>query len=82
MPPVRKKFIEILEKAMEEGEKMTREEMLFTYDGVVYPTALCSLEVFKALESFEARSDDVMLAGYCKSGEYNLFCIKRISMRH
>lgn len=68
MPPVRKKFIEILEKAMEEGEKMTREEMLFTYDGVVYPTALCSLEVFKALESFEARSDDVMLAGYCKSG--------------
>ncbi|XP_054830209.1 sulfotransferase 6B1-like [Eublepharis macularius] len=68
MAHVRKKFIEILEKAMEEGEKMTREEMLFTYDGVVYPTALCSPEVFKALESFEARSDDVMLAGYCKSG--------------
>nr|AOY34449.1 sulfotransferase [Eremias argus] len=68
MPYVRQKFIEILEKAMEDGEKMTREEMLFTYDGVVYPTALCSPEQFKALESFEARSDDVILAGYCKSG--------------
>ncbi|XP_072850123.1 sulfotransferase 6B1 [Pogona vitticeps] len=68
MTHVRKKFIEILEKAMEEGEKMTRGEMLFTYDGVVYPTALCSPEVFKALESFEARSDDVILAGFCKSG--------------
>ncbi|XP_061480395.1 sulfotransferase 6B1-like isoform X2 [Rhineura floridana] len=68
MAHVRPKFIEILHKAMEEGEKMTREEMLFTYDGVVYPTALCSPEVFKALESFEARRDDVILAGYCKSG--------------
>lgn len=65
---------------MEEGEKMTRDEMLFTYDGVVYPTALCSPEVFKALESFEARSDDIMLAGYCKSGECHLFGIKIISM--
>ncbi|XP_062980501.1 sulfotransferase 6B1-like isoform X1 [Elgaria multicarinata webbii] len=68
MTHVRKKFIEILEKAIEDGRKMTREEMLFTYDGVVYPTALCSPEVFKALESFEAWSDDVILAGYCKSG--------------
>ncbi|XP_044277006.1 sulfotransferase 6B1-like isoform X2 [Varanus komodoensis] len=68
MPYVRKKFIEILEKAMEEGEKMSQEEKLFTYDGVVYPVTLCSPEVFKALESFEARSDDIILAGYCKSG--------------
>ncbi|XP_048343071.1 sulfotransferase 6B1-like [Sphaerodactylus townsendi] len=68
MLPVRKKFIEVLEKAMAEGEKMTRDEMLFTYDGVVYSTALCNPEVFNALETFEARSDDVMLAGYCKSG--------------
>ncbi|KAH0622453.1 hypothetical protein JD844_024781, partial [Phrynosoma platyrhinos] len=68
MAYIRKKFIETLEKAMEKGAKMTREEMLFTYDGIVYPTTLCSSEVFKALESFEARSDDVILGGYCKSG--------------
>ncbi|XP_042320839.1 sulfotransferase 6B1-like [Sceloporus undulatus] len=68
MPYIRKKFIEIMEKAMEDGRKMTREEILFTYDGIVYPTTLCSSEVFKALESFEARSDDIILAGYCKSG--------------
>lgn len=70
MVPVRKKFIELLEKMMEEGEKTPREEMLFTYDGVVYPTVLCSPELFKALESFEGRSDDVILAGYCKSGKF------------
>ncbi|XP_042320793.1 sulfotransferase 6B1-like [Sceloporus undulatus] len=68
MPYIRKKFIEILEKAIEDGKKMTREEKLFTYDGVVYPTTLCSSQLFKALESFEARSDDVILAAYCKTG--------------
>lgn len=71
MPYIRQKFIDVLEEAMEDGKKMTPEEKLFTYDGTVYPTTLCSPEVFKALESFEARSDDVLLAGYCKSGEYH-----------
>ncbi|XP_066479048.1 sulfotransferase 6B1-like [Tiliqua scincoides] len=65
---VRQKFIDVLEKAMEDGKKMSPEEKLFTYDGVVYPTTLCSPKVFKAMESFEARSDDVLLSGYCKSG--------------
>uniref|UniRef100_A0A7N5KNY6 Sulfotransferase n=1 Tax=Ailuropoda melanoleuca TaxID=9646 RepID=A0A7N5KNY6_AILME len=68
MIPVRQKFIDILEKAMKEGEQMTPEEMLFTYEGVVYPTTLCNPEQFKAMETFQARSDDVLLAGYCKSG--------------
>uniref|UniRef100_A0A8D0G824 Sulfotransferase n=1 Tax=Sphenodon punctatus TaxID=8508 RepID=A0A8D0G824_SPHPU len=63
-----KKFIEVLDKAMAEGEKMTREEKLFTYKGIAYPTTVCSPEIFKALESFKARSDDVILAGYPKSG--------------
>ncbi|XP_066034806.1 sulfotransferase 6B1-like isoform X1 [Chamaea fasciata] len=37
-------------------------------EGTFYPTTLCSPESFKALETFEARSDDVILAGYPKSG--------------
>lgn len=48
---------------------MTPEEMLMTHEGVVYPTVFCNPEQFKAMEAFEARSDDVLLAGYCKSGE-------------
>lgn len=70
MAHVRKKFIEILEKVMKEGEQMTPEEMLITHEGIVYPTVFCNPEQFKALEAFQARSDDVVLAGYCKSGEF------------
>ncbi|XP_042302673.1 sulfotransferase 6B1-like [Sceloporus undulatus] len=65
-----KKFMELSEKAAKDAEKIPREQKLFTYDGVTYPTTLCSSEVFKALESFEARSDDIILAGYCKSGSF------------
>ncbi|KAM3856563.1 sulfotransferase 6B1-like [Vipera latastei] len=68
MTHVRIKFIEILEKVMKEGKQMTPEEMLMTHEGVVYPTVFCNPEQFKAMEAFEARSDDVLLAGYCKSG--------------
>ncbi|XP_032072253.1 sulfotransferase 6B1-like [Thamnophis elegans] len=68
MAHVRKKFIEILEKVMKEGEQMTPEEMLITHEGIAYPTVFCNPEQFKALEAFQARSDDVVLAGYCKSG--------------
>ncbi|XP_053153062.1 sulfotransferase 6B1-like [Hemicordylus capensis] len=64
----RKKFITLINKATTDGEKLAPEEMTFSYDGIIYPTTLCSPETFKALESFEAREDDVFLAGYCKSG--------------
>ncbi|XP_048343084.1 sulfotransferase 6B1-like [Sphaerodactylus townsendi] len=64
----RKKFIAFVEKIMAESEKITPEELMFTYKGILYPATVCSPEVFKALESFEARSDDVILAGYPKSG--------------
>ncbi|KAL8185952.1 UNVERIFIED_CONTAM: hypothetical protein K2H54_060212 [Gekko kuhli] len=53
---------------MAEGEKMAPEELMFTYKGILYPATVCSPEIFKALEQFEARSDDVILAGYPKSG--------------
>ncbi|KAJ6664609.1 hypothetical protein lerEdw1_006182 [Lerista edwardsae] len=52
---------------MAKGEKIPPEELMFSYKGILYPTTVCSPETFKALESFEARSDDVFLAGYPKS---------------
>ncbi|XP_066467473.1 sulfotransferase 6B1-like [Tiliqua scincoides] len=64
----RKKFISFVEEAMAKGAKMSQEEIMFSYKGILYPATVCSPETFKALESFEARSDDVFLAGYPKSG--------------
>lgn len=69
----RKKFIALVDKAMAEGKKMASEELMFTYNGILYPATVCSPEVFKALASFEARSDDVILAGYPKSGKEPVF---------
>ncbi|XP_067391920.1 sulfotransferase 6B1-like [Emydura macquarii macquarii] len=64
----RKKFIDLLDKAMAAADMMDREDLLFSYKGILFPTTMCSPETFKALESFEARSEDVILAGYPKSG--------------
>uniref|UniRef100_A0A674K858 Sulfotransferase n=1 Tax=Terrapene triunguis TaxID=2587831 RepID=A0A674K858_9SAUR len=61
-------------------DTMDRDDLLFSYKGILYPTTVCSPETFKALESFEARQEDVILAGYPKSGEYNLFMISRAIM--
>lgn len=64
----RKKFIDLLDKAIAVGDTMDRDDLLFSYKGILYPTTVCSPEIFKALESFEARQEDVILAGYPKSG--------------
>ncbi|XP_067391883.1 sulfotransferase 6B1-like [Emydura macquarii macquarii] len=64
----RKKFIDLLDKAMAAADMMDREDLLFSYKGILYPTTVCSPETFKALESFEARCKDVILAVYPKSG--------------
>uniref|UniRef100_A0A8C5UDK4 Sulfotransferase n=1 Tax=Malurus cyaneus samueli TaxID=2593467 RepID=A0A8C5UDK4_9PASS len=68
MEKPRKKFTDLVDKAIAAANSMHRDELLFSYKGIPYPTTVCSPEVFKALESFEARSDDVILAGYPKSG--------------
>ncbi|KAH1173099.1 hypothetical protein KIL84_016938 [Mauremys mutica] len=68
MTTARKKFIERLDQAMATAEKMVPEDLLCSYKGVLYPVIDCSAETFKALESFEARSDDVLLVGYPKTG--------------
>ncbi|XP_027744948.1 sulfotransferase 6B1-like [Empidonax traillii] len=68
MEKSRKKFTDLLDKATVEANSMRHEELMFSYNGTPYPTTLCSPETFRALESFEARSDDIILAGYPKSG--------------
>uniref|UniRef100_A0A8D2NFI6 Sulfotransferase n=1 Tax=Zonotrichia albicollis TaxID=44394 RepID=A0A8D2NFI6_ZONAL len=67
-----KKIVGLVENAEAAANSMRRDELLFSYKGILYPTTVCSPESFKALESFEARRDDVILAGYPKSGEYIL----------
>ncbi|KAM6083269.1 sulfotransferase 6B1-like [Chlamydotis macqueenii] len=68
MEKSRKKFTEVLDNALATADTMDREELLFSYKGVLYPVTFCSPEVFRAMESLEARSDDIILAGYPKSG--------------
>ncbi|XP_027765682.1 sulfotransferase 6B1-like [Empidonax traillii] len=68
MEKSRKKFTDLVDKATAEASSMRREELLFSYNGILYPVTFCSPETFRALESFEARSDDIILAGYPKSG--------------
>ncbi|KAM6272161.1 sulfotransferase 6B1-like isoform 1-T1 [Spheniscus humboldti] len=68
MEKSRKKFADIIDKAMVTANAMDRDELLFSYKGILYPVTFCSPEVFRAMESLEARSDDIILAGYPKSG--------------
>ncbi|XP_071594983.1 sulfotransferase 6B1-like [Heliangelus exortis] len=64
----RERAIETVDKALAQGETMPPADMLFSYRGVLYPATLSSPETLEALKSFEARSDDVILAGYPKTG--------------
>lgn len=61
--------IEIMDKCFSESDKMAPEDMLFSYRGILYPATVSSPETLEALKSFEARSDDVILVGYPKSGK-------------
>ncbi|XP_064913751.1 sulfotransferase 6B1 isoform X2 [Columba livia] len=68
MEKSRKKFVDILGKAMATADTLDRDKLLFSYKGILYPVSFCSPEVFRSMESLEARSDDIILAGYPKSG--------------
>ncbi|MBN3312852.1 ST6B1 Sulfotransferase, partial [Atractosteus spatula] len=57
-----------LDKKVEAAKRMKEEDKLYRYNGLLYPTIMCSPENLKALETFEAREDDVMLAAYPKCG--------------
>ncbi|XP_048842751.1 sulfotransferase 6B1-like [Brienomyrus brachyistius] len=43
-------------------------EKLYRYNGILYPAIVSPAENLKALESFQARPDDVMLVAYPKCG--------------
>ncbi|XP_040409579.1 sulfotransferase 6B1-like [Cygnus olor] len=64
----RERVIEAVESCFSENEKTSPEDMLFSYRGILYPTAFSSPETLEALKSLEIRSDDVILAGYPKTG--------------
>lgn len=77
----RKALTERLDRIMALAQDMPPEENVFSYKEVLYPVLLCSPETFEALEFFEARSDDVLLAGYPKSGEYLLFLLLLLQVK-
>lgn len=65
----RQHVAEFLDSTMAGVTEMREEDMYFSFKGVIYPTSICNPETFQALESFEARVDDVILTGYPKTGE-------------
>ncbi|KAM7172125.1 sulfotransferase 6B1-like isoform 1-T1 [Macrochelys suwanniensis] len=64
----RKRVVEYLDKALGDSEKAAPEDLLFSYEGILYPATFCNPETFQVFDSLEARSDDVILAGYPKNG--------------
>ncbi|XP_067391876.1 sulfotransferase 6B1-like [Emydura macquarii macquarii] len=59
---------EYLDKALADSEKAAPEDLVFSHKGILYPFTFCNPETFQVLDSFEVRSDDVILAGYPKNG--------------
>ncbi|CAH2252683.1 sulfotransferase 6B1-like [Pelobates cultripes] len=55
-----------MQKLLAEASKKSPEELVFNYKGVLYPSSICSTETFQALESLEARQDDLMIVTYPK----------------
>ncbi|XP_075059702.1 sulfotransferase 6B1-like isoform X1 [Mixophyes fleayi] len=64
----RHEFLEEMQKVVEEAKKKTPDELKLNYKGILYPSVLCSEATFKALESLEAREDDVLIVTYPKCG--------------
>lgn len=52
------------------AKDMSDAEKLYKYKGVLYPRIMSPEENLKALESFQAREDDIMLVAYPKCGEW------------
>ncbi|XP_004616159.2 sulfotransferase 6B1 [Sorex araneus] len=62
------RFLEDIEEALEKSKDTALSRLLFTHQAVPYPITLCSSETFQALDAFEARADDIVLASYPKCG--------------
>ncbi|KAG8123472.1 hypothetical protein E2320_019064 [Naja naja] len=68
-------FVKQMNKIFDENKDNKNEELFFTFKGVLYPNRLCSAETFEALETFEARKDDMLLIAYPKCGTNWVFQI-------
>ncbi|KAG8444173.1 hypothetical protein GDO86_009379 [Hymenochirus boettgeri] len=64
----KQKFTEKVQKIFEESKEIPEDKKLFKLNGILYPNSLCSQETFQALESFEARENDLFLVSYPKCG--------------
>ncbi|XP_046297672.1 sulfotransferase 6B1 [Marmota monax] len=62
------KFIEYIDDALEKSKETALSRLFFTYQGIPYPVTMCTSETFQAMDTFEARSDDIVLASYPKCG--------------
>lgn len=58
-----------LQSKIEMAKSMREDEKLYRYNGVLYPVIIGPEENLKALETVEARSDDIMLVAYPKCGK-------------
>ncbi|XP_066452038.1 sulfotransferase 6B1-like [Eleutherodactylus coqui] len=63
-------FHEEMKKILDSVKNVPKEALVFTYNGVMYPAAICDTDTFKDIESFEAREDDLMLVSYPKCGSH------------
>ncbi|XP_066553238.1 sulfotransferase 6B1 [Amia ocellicauda] len=61
-------FEKEMKERLEEAKNMTEKDKVYMYNGVLYPIIMCKPENLKAMETFEAREDDIMLAAYPKCG--------------
>ncbi|KAM5165229.1 sulfotransferase 6B1-like [Mantella aurantiaca] len=59
---------EMLLDVMYSVSKTSAKELLFNYKEVLYPSTVCSKELFEALEKFDARESDLLVATYPKCG--------------
>eukprot|EP00079_Xenopus_tropicalis_P025734 XP_012819191.1 PREDICTED: sulfotransferase 6B1-like [Xenopus tropicalis] len=62
------RFLEEMERVQAEAKRKTPEELVMIYKGIPYPSCICSEETFCALESLEAREDDLLIVTYPKCG--------------
>ncbi|KAF1542695.1 Sulfotransferase 6B1, partial [Eudyptula minor] len=57
----KKAFVDEVDKALAKSKGLIWKDLLFSYQGTLYPVTVCSVEMFQALENLEARRDDMVL---------------------